>query len=464
MPRPADRSRRPVRRGDELELDILALGDGPDGLGRIGDYVVFVPGTLPGEQVLVHITSVTRKFARGEVLSRFTTADDRTVPLCRHYLVCGGCHRQHQYYPAQLEDKRARLQRAVDLALGAAAPAAAATIAAKPSHGQRHKVALHLRNSVRGGVEPCLHRVRSADLVRIEECPTSDPLAFDLAMRAVELLRELDHGAWDPDFAPHDLLRSVLVRATTAGDAHLIVVAREPFVPGLERILGALHDAGATTIGVNHNRGEFSQLTGPRTVIVSGPQRIEEQLDGVTYCLSPDAFFQTSPQAASALVRGVVDWLDPGPRDVVADLYCGVGLFTLPLARLARRAFGIESATAAVDDADAAAYANGLDNVTFHAGAVERVLARCGRELPRPDLVVADPPRTGLEPGVVEQLAALRPRRIAYVSCDVRALQRDLAAFATAGYRAAAAVAVDMFPHTSHLEALVCLERRAIDG
>ncbi len=460
MPPPAARSSRPIERGDELQLDIVALGDGPDGVARIDNYVVFVPGTLPGERIWARITSATRKFARGEVLELLEVADDRVPAPCPHFGICGGCHRQHQYYPAQLEDKRARLQRAVTFALGDGAPQVGATIAATPSLGQRHKVALHLRNAPDRSLQACFHKVRSAELVWVHDCPTSDPLAWDLAMRAVELLHELPHGAWDPDFAPKDLLRSVLVRTTTTGDAHLIFVAREPFIPGLDRLVRPLHDAGATTIGVNHNHGEFSQLLGPRTAIVSGPERIAEKIGELTYLLSPDAFFQTSPQAAGHLVAGVVDWLQPQGRDVVADLYCGSGLLTLPLAQRARSAFGIELRRDAILDAEVAAALNQIRNTTFRSGPVERWLSRCGKgELPVPDLVALDPPRAGLEAAVVQELARLRPRRIAYVSCDVASLQRDLRALAEAGYSTTAVTGVDMFPHTSHVESLACLQR-----
>ncbi|MBM4063074.1 MAG: 23S rRNA (uracil(1939)-C(5))-methyltransferase RlmD [Planctomycetes bacterium] len=449
----------PVARGDQLELDVVGLGDGPDGVGKVDDYVVFVPGTLPGERAAVTITSAARKFARGELQELLTLAPERTEPHCPHFLACGGCHRQHQAYAAQLAWKQATLQRALDRALGDGAPRAEPTVAARPPHGQRHKVVVHLRDTREGGLEPCFHRLRSPELVAVRECPASDPFAWDLALRTVELLQELPHGAWDPDFAQRGLLRSVLVRATTAGEASVLLVAREPRIPDLDRIVEPLHRAGATTIAVNHNRGEFSQLLGRDTAVVSGPPRIAERLLGFTYLISPAAFFQTSPQAAAHLVERVVGWLAPTREHDAADLYCGTGLSTLPLAARARSVFGIELSLAAVHDAEAAARQNGLRNVTFRAGHVEGWLARCrAGELPRPHLVALDPPRAGLAPAVVAGLERLRPARIAYVSCDLEALQRDLRALQTAGFRLAAAVPIDMFPHTCHVESLACLE------
>ena len=450
----------PVERDDRLEVDIDGLGDGPDGIGRIGNYVIFVPGVLPGERAYVRITSAARKHGRGELLAVRKAAPERVAARCPHFLACGGCHRQHQDYQAQLQDKRERLQRAVAWALGDEAPTVAPPIAAEPPFGQRHKVVVHLRNTRDDRLEACFHRLRSPELVAVRECPASQPRAWAIAMAAVALLHELPHGAWDPDFAPNDLLRSVLVRTTMTGQAHVVIVARQPSIPGLERVLDDLHAAGATTISCNGNDGEFSRLLGPQTTVVSGPPRIEERLFGTKYLLSPDTFFQTSPEGAEHLVRLVNQWLAPTNQDDVADLYCGGGLLTLPLARTARSALGVELRTAAIRDADASAQANGLRNVQWRSGHVESWLRACRRgQLPRPHLVAIDPPRTGLEPAVIDELRELRPRRIAYVSCEPRALQRDLQALAAAGFRTRSVQPIDMFPQTCHVEAVACLER-----
>lgn len=450
----------PVARGDHVTVDVDGLGDGPDGLARLDQYVLFVPGVLPGERALVEVTSAARKFGRGTIEQLQLASPDRVEPRCPHFLACGGCHRQHQGYAAQLRSKRDRLQKTVDFALGDAAVHVADTVPAASPYGERHKVAVHLLHDANGRLVGGLHRARSPELVAVHDCPASDPLAWDLVQRAVELLRELPHRAWDPWFAPRELLRSVLVRTTTSGDAHLVLVAREPRVPGLERLLDRLHAAGASSISVNHNDGDPARLLGPHTELISGRPFVFEQLAGITYRLSPTVFFQTSPRMAEQLVHQVVGWLRPGTDDDVADLYCGVGLLTLPLAARARSACGVELHGAAIEDARASAVANGIGNVVFRCGQVEGWLQACRRgELPRPHLVALDPPRTGLTDGVIRELQQLAPRRLAYVSCEPAALQRDLRSLANAGFRPRAVVPFDMFPQTAHIEAVAMLER-----
>jgi 23S rRNA (uracil1939-C5)-methyltransferase len=460
MPRQRPRD-IPVVRGDQVTLDVEGLGDGPDGLARIDQYVVFGPGVLPGERATVEITSAARKFGRGELVKLQTTSEDRVEPRCAHFLACGGCHRQHQHYDAQLLGKQQRLQKAIDRALGDTAPVVGPTIAAASPYGERHKIAVHLRHDSRGRLVAGFHRLRSPELTQVHECPASDPLAWDLVERTVELLGSLGHRAWDPWFAPQELLRSVLVRTTTDSEAHLVLVATAPGIPGLDTLFAALHAAGATSISVNHNPTEPARLLGPDTELVSGRPFVHELLHGLAYRIGPTSFFQTSPRMAERLIDGVIDWLQPDRHDDVGDLYCGGGLLTLPLAQRARSAFGIERNGRAVDDARASAQRNRIDNVIFRAGDVGGWLAACRRgDLPRPHLVALDPPREGMAPDVLAALAQLAPRRLAYVSCEPDTLQRDLRALHDHGFAVQSVTPYDMFPQTCHVESLACLARK----
>lgn len=459
--RPARRQHIPVRRGDHVTVTVERLGDGPDGLARIGDYIVFVPGVLPGERATVEITSATRKYGRARLVTLHSTSPERVEPRCEHFLECGGCHLQHQDYDGQLRDKQARLQRTIEHALGEHAPEVAPTVANLQPYGQRYKVVVHLYNDPRYGLSAALRRQRSLDLVRIRECPASTPPAMRLALQAVRLLRELGHHAWDPDFARDGLLRTVLVRWSTLDEAHLVLVARVAKIPGVDRILDDLHATGASTISINHNEGEASRLLGPETLVLSGEPRILEQIGEFQYAISPTSFFQTSPHMAERIVQHVVDWLAPREDQVVADLYCGGGLLTLPLALRAKHAIGIDLSARAIADARSAAADNRVHNITWRSGHVGSWLQAChSGDLPRPELLAMDPPRTGLDEDTIAALAQLQPARLAYVSCDPLSLQRDLVALHAVGFETNALTGFDMFPQTGHIESVACLTRR----
>ncbi len=450
----------PVRIGDQIDLDIEAMADGPDALGRAGGYVVLVEGALVGERVRVEITSAARKFGRGRVRRILRPSADRVDPRCRHAHRCGGCQWQHISDAAQLRLKAERIQKELRRALSGELPDVTEPISPADRFGQRHKVALQLASGPRGEPVPAMHRPRQLELVELVECPTTAPQAWSLATRAIDLLGRLREPVDEP-LGQAGVLRSVLVRrAAGTGEQHLVVVAtRRP--RGLPDLVEEMHRLGATTVSLNLNDGPAGRLLGRTTEVLGGPRRIREQVGDETYLVSPDAFFQTSPHGAAALVRLVRRILQPTRADVVLD--CGGGLFALPLARSAGEVVGIEESPVAVGDAQGAVRFAQLDNVRIERGVVERVLGNFGRGgMPRPTLCVMDPPRQGAHPDALRQIARLRPRQIAYVSCDPVALARDLAALQSQGYAVRTVHPVDMFPHTSHVEAVADLSLRSV--
>ncbi len=447
----------PVQRGDRLRLEIETLADGPDALTHVDGYVVLVPGVLPGEVVRAEITSAAKKFGRARVAFVDQPSAERIAPACRHFLECGGCHWQHIDYPAQLRFKQQRLQKDLNWALGEHAPLVALTLGNKAPYGQRYKVALQVLPDRRRGMVPAMHALRELDLVPVSECPASADKPLHLARSTIAALAERGVEAWDP-VSDRGNLRSVLVRTSLAsGRSHLIVVARDD-LPELDHVAPDLAAMGATTVSLNLNDGPESRLLGTKTIAITGNDRIEEVIDGVHYCISPTAFFQTSPYAASVLVRTVLEALQPKATDVVADLYCGGGLFALPLCGRSREVIGIEESPLGIADAEASQRRNRIRNARFVRGAVEGVIDRLGQDLPRPDLVVLDPPREGCLPSVLERLAKLKPRKIAYVACDPSALARDLRFLHTLGYAASSVTPIDMFPQTWHIESVALLQ------
>lgn len=447
----------PVRRGDRVRMTIETMADGPDALAHVDGYVVLLPGAMPGERVRAEITSAARKFGRARIAFVDEPSPDRVEPACRHFLECGGCHWQHVDYAAQLRFKQQRVQKDLDWALGEHAPRVRETAPNQSPYGRRYKVAMQVLPDRQRGMVPAMHALRELDLVPVTECPTSAERPRRLARAAIELLAERGVEAWDPVTDRGDL-RSVLVRTSeSTGQSHLVVVSRDG-LRVLESLVGELSAAGATSIHDNVNDGPESRLLGHRTFHLAGPERIDERIGDVHYCISPTAFFQTSPFAAGLLVRAVLDGLEARATDVVADLYCGGGLFALALAGRAREVIGIEESPVAIADAEAGLRRNHVRNARFVRGPVEQHAARLGKDLPKPDLVVLDPPREGSTEDVLAAVVAQRPRRIAHVACDPKALARDLRILHTRGYEATSVLPVDMFPQTWHVESVAILE------
>jgi 23S rRNA (uracil1939-C5)-methyltransferase len=462
-PRPHNGGREagvPVGVGEELSVPIFELAAGPDAIGRIGDYVVFVPGALPGEKVRVRIASASRKYARGTVVKVEKASPARETPRCRHFGICGGCHMQHMAYDAQLDMKEDRVADELSWALGHKVAVESIRGPNEPWE-QRTKVGFQV-----GGRPGALHlglfKVRSRDIVAIKECPVQDPKATALALKIGEIASRLKIAPWKED--GNGTLRAVVVRLAPGTDEmHVTLVAGTPSFNSLDRLAVEVIEAGAKGVSINVNAEPGPMLMGDRTRLVAGQGRIEAVVGGVRYLMSPGAFFQTSRYGVETLVDEVRNVLADVPKDAsVVDLYCGVGLFALALADRVDRVVGIEENAQAITDARDAAKLNGFARVRFIAGRAESRIRELAEREKSPFAVIVDPPREGCDPSVLEVVAnILRPQRIVYVSCEAESLGRDGQLLEELGYVLVRARPIDMFPHVYHVETVAVFERPA---
>lgn len=377
---------------------------------------------------------------------------------CRHFGTCGGCSLVAPY-GEQLERKRSWL---ADLLGIDVLP----VIRSPREEGFRQKAAFVFGSPQRGrGLLMGHYAAGSNRIVAVEECPVHSARANRIAFNLRDRLARANVGAAD---APGGVLRHLIVRAT-ADDreavAMLVVSHNDKSLrTPVKGLLSSPDAPDGFFININSRPGPM--MVGPETLKIAGRSHVRERGitagDGtalVDFLVSPDAFFQTNVDAAKELVALVLDAVPPTGR--VLDLYCGSGLFSLPLAKRGASVTAVEENRTAIEDLNTNVRLNRLDANRIRAisGRVEDVIDRVAAT--RWDAVVIDPPRDGCAPGVLpavfEQLA---PPRAVYVSCNPDVLARDLPAITEAGYRISRVQPVDMFPHTEHLETVVVLDRR----
>jgi len=458
--RPGANSRRP-QKGDFVSLEITGFGDGPDGLALVDGYVVFVPHVIPGERVRVELTSAGRKHGRGVPVALERASPDRVEPGCLHFEQCGGCQLRHVSAARQRDVKRGWVTKALAFALGVSPETlpVAPCVGPPTSDGQRTKIALALAPPMgRAPMRAGLFARRSNDVVALSECPAQTPAGTYLALEMARAVRELGYLVYDARTGAPGL-RSVVVRdAPGTGQRLAIYVGTEPVEWLPKPLVRAALAAGATAVAYSEHPEPGPMLLGRDTRVVEGPARLVEEVGGVRYALSPAAFFQTSAWGARHLVEQVRARIKPSPQDDLLDLYCGVGLLGLALARQHRRVYGVEESAAAIEDARAGAALNGLSNTAFKAGRAEDLVTRLPAEA-RIRTVVVDPPREGCDPRVLAAVARrIAPERLVYVSCEPRSLARDAATLRDLGWGLVEAAPFDMFPNAAHVETLAVFE------
>ena len=439
----------------EVVLEIESLDLEANGIARLDGKVVFVRDALPGERVRAGVVRRKAKFDVAQTLEVLRPSSMRAVPRCPHFGVCGGCSMQHLDARSQLAIK----QRALEDQLWHIGKVRAGTMLrpiAGPAWGYRYRARLSVRHvPKKGGVLVGFHERGSSYVADMRECHVLDPRAAALLMPLRELLAGLDMRDRMPQIevaSSADMLALVfrVLDTPTPGDRdRLVAFARE------------------------HRFELWFQPKGPDSIqLVHAPDSPPEApVSRLAYALPefsvnmpfrPTDFTQVNHRINEVLVSRAVRLLDPRPNERVADLFCGLGNFSLPLARRARQVVGIEGSSTLVARAREAAAANGIDQdrAGFDVANLFELTLDDWRSLGAFDRVLIDPPREGaLE--VCKALAAdsRKPARIVYVSCNPATLARDAGVLVhTGGFRLVAAGAVNMFPHTSHVESMAVFE------
>jgi 23S rRNA (uracil1939-C5)-methyltransferase len=447
------------RRGASLELVVGDLAFGGAGVGRADGYVMFVRGGLPGDRLRVRVTEARGRYGRGVIESVVTPSADRVEPPCPYFGRCGGCRLQHLAYPAQLAFKAKQVQDCLTR-LGGLPPFELRPIVPAPEpYGYRNKMEFTV---VDPGPVVGLHAAERYDVVLdIDRCLLQSDTMNELLDEFRRQARARGLSAWE-QASEHGLLRFLTVRqGRGTGEAMVNVVASAPDVEALMPVATGLKArvAATTSVLLNVNDKKASVAIGSEEHLLLGRDHITETLDGVSFQVSANSFFQTNTAQAERLFAIVAEACALDGSETVLDLYSGTGAISLLLARRAARVYGIEVSAAAVADAVRNARANAIENCTFLAGEVRHVLPQLMSEGVQASVVVADPPRAGFHPRALSALATLAPARIVYVSCNPATLARDVGDLARQGYRLQWVQPVDMFPQTPHIEAVARLSR-----
>jgi 23S rRNA (uracil1939-C5)-methyltransferase len=450
---------------DVLTLAVEDLALGGKALARHEGRVVFVDRGLPGDRVTARMTRVKRSFAEARLETVDSPAPDRVPARCAHVEQCGGCRLQELPYETQCRIKERQVGEALRHLGGIAEPRVNALVPAPAPWHYRNKMEFSFMQDAAGHPVLGLHERGTFDKVfELRECFLPSPLVVEIVRLTQRFARERDWRAYHP--SRHDgVARFLMVRHLPLTDecaVHLIAAADR--LEGLREWAGAvaaLSPAVKTvTLGVNGSRANIAFMERELPLVGSGA--IVERLLGLEFEVVGNAFLQTNSAQAERLYQGALEAARLQGGETVLDLYSGAGTLTLLFARAAGSAVGVESVPDAVERAQRNARRNGLGATRFVCGEARQVLrewARGQREgAVKPDLVVVDPPRSGLHPRVVFRAAELKPKRIVYVSCNPATLARDLKDFAGLGYALAEVTPYDMFPHTPHIECVARLE------
>ena len=391
--------------------------------------VVFVHYALPGETVEVVPRGRNGGVAFASVERVVEASPDRVEPPCPYFGECGGCSWQHARYLKQLDFKRKVVEDIWSRA-GLRLPLDTPVLGMEDPWRYRIRGEFEAINGREGGFEFGFHRMRSHSVLPIRQCPIH--------------VQRIEDG--------FNAFRQAVDELGVRGLKHLLLTA-EPSGPGL---LWEARTEGRSGAGMNEVAARVAELL-PEVVLLD--DSMDFDFDGLHFRVRSDTFVQANHRQMPLLYRTAIEMLAPARGDRLLDLYAGIGTISLAAARLASSVTAVEENPRAVNLGRLAARINGIGNVEFLTGKVEKALKKV--RLGEHEAVLADPPRAGFEQAAVAELLRLGPSRIAYISCEPSTQARDVALLVRAGYRIRRAAIVDMFPQTYHIESVVLLERSA---
>lgn len=450
---------RPPRpdRGETIELRIDALANGGAGVGRtLGGYVVFVRETVPGDHVRAVVTKRKRHYGEARLQEVVEPSPDRIDPVADH----PGAPWQVLPYERQLEIKQAQVDDALRRIGRLDGFELRPIVPAVQQWRYRNKLEFSFGTDESDPARQLICGFHAAgsweEIVGLDDCLLQSERGNAARRAVLDWARAQGLGAYDRRTQQGALRNLVIREGRRTGELQVRLVVTEG--AGIDG--ASLAEAvGADSLLVTEIEGVGETTAGGTTELVDGSAKIAEELCGLRFRLSSQAFFQTNTEMAERLYGVAAEAAALQGWERVYDLFCGIGTIGLSLAGRAGEVWGLEIVEEAIADALDNARANEIANAHFFAGDVRTGLRELVERAGRPDVAVIDPPRAGLSQKVVRRIIEASPRRIVYVSCNPTTLAPNAAQLVEAGYALRWVRPVDMFPQTPHIEAVALLER-----
>jgi len=428
------------------------------GIAKIEGCAVFVPNAIVGEKCRIRIEKAKKTWATGKMVEILERSPHRVNRACPVAKLCGGCDFWHMDYEEECRLKAERVRQTLNR-IGGQQLESVPILSAPSCEGYRNKaqypVASKKGRAFAGFFRACTHQVVENDRCLIL------PEETDLVKKIViDYVNQYKIPAYD-ELTQTGLLRHIYVRrGAVSGQVLVCLVVNGNKLPHTQALIQKLHSVpGFTSLVLEVNTRPGNAILEDNFITLHGPGYIEDTLCGLRFRLSPRSFYQVNHHQAQRLYDAAISQAQITKEDLVLDLYCGVGTITLAMAKAAGKVIGVEVIEQAVEDAKDNAKRNGIENAEFFCGDAGKAALELEAKGVKPDVIVVDPPRKGLNADTIEALHRMSPRRIVYVSCDPATLARDIALLKERGYSLKNAMAADLFPRCAHVESIVTMIR-----
>lgn len=441
-------------------LTIKRLGINGEGVGYFKRQVVFVPGALPGEEIVAEATKVNPKFSEAKIMKIRKKSEFRVQPPCPVYHECGGCQLQHLRYDQQLKEKRDIIIQALErhTKLNPEKLDIKETIGMEDPWSYRNKSQFQVGQKD-GKVLAGLYGMNSHRLINIEHCAVQHPQTTKATETVKRILQDLRIPIYN-ERNRKGIVRTIVARVgIQTGELQIVLITAQKELPKKEIIIEKIKSElpEVKSIIQNVNGEKTSIIFGQETTNLDGSDFIQETLGDLQFELSARTFFQLNPEQTVKLYNEVKRAAALTGKEKVADAYCGVGTIGLWVADQAAEIRGMDIIRESIEDAKKNAARHGIKHAQYVVGKAEEWLPKWTKEGWKPDVIIVDPPRTGLDQQLLKTILKVQPKKVVYVSCNPSTLAKDISVLSSK-YKVNGIQPVDMFPQTAHVEAVALIE------
>ena len=448
-----------IQKNQEYVVDIIDNGFEGEGIAKIDDFAIFIPGAIKGEKIKILIVKVLSSHAFGKIVEIIEESEFRQKADCTTYKRCGGCNLRHVKYEQTLKMKQNAVQSLVNKTLKNKINVQETIGMENPFH-YRNKAQYPLGRSKDGKPIIGVFANRTHEVIPMEKCYIQNPNSEKIAKFILEFIKKNNLSIYD-EISRKGLFRHIVIKVgIKTNEIMCVLVINGKAIPKEKELIKELTQRfpNIKTIVKNINTKNTNVILGQENINIYGNGYIKDILGEYTFKISPLSFYQVNPIQAEKLYNLGVEQAQITKNDIVFDLYCGIGTISIFMSKYAKKVYGVEIVKDAVKDAIENAGINNVTNTEFYAGDVEKVLDELiNKKNIVPNVIMVDPPRKGLDKNSINNIMKIKPRKIVYISCNPATLIRDLACFEEL-YDIRTITPVDMFPFTSHVECCALLE------
>ncbi len=447
-------------------LTIIDADMDGNGVGKLDGFPIFVKDTVIGDVAEVKLIKVKKNYGYGRLIRLIQPSANRVEPYCDVARQCGGCQLSFYSYPEQLRFKENKVKNHLERIGKVTDYLLRPIIGMEDPFHYRNKAQFPVGRNKEGKLIAGFYAGRTHSIIEHKDCMIGcreNKAILEVILKfmeayQIEPYQEETHTG---------LVRHILIRkGYYTKEIMVCVIINGKRLPYAEELAERLQIfERITSIMVNCNQEKTNVILGKELITVWGKDFITDFIGGICFQISPLSFFQVNPIQTEQLYKKALEYAKLSGKEIVWDLYCGIGTISLFLAQKAKKVYGVEIVERAVENAKENAKRNQIENVEFFTGKAEEVFPAWYRKYQeRADVVVVDPPRKGCEEGLLLTIAEMKPERIVYVSCDSATLARDVGILDGLGYRLVEATPVDMFPQTVSVETVVMLSHKKSDS